>query len=216
MTTKYPPKLSFSEAIRVIKEIYNIHKSDEISLDLMPEIVKAKRNSSNFPDKIVALQRFGLVDKKPNEILKLTNLALQIVNPIGNEDIEAKLNAIKNDELLSTLIEKYPNKTLPSPEQTKQTLIKSFNVPRETVDKWYQYVIDSFREISIKKTDLRISGSADIEFKPSPATITVTQNIILPSGKKFTFALEDGLTQDDLEFITDFFELKKKRLGKGN
>jgi len=214
MTTKYPPKLSLSEAVKVIKEIYNAHKSDEISLDLMPEILKTKKTSSNFPDKIVALQKFGLTEKRPNDILKLTNLALQIINPIGNEDIQAKLTAFKNDNILSALIEKYPNYALPSPEQTKQTLIRQFNVDRKTVDKWYQYVIDSFSEIRMKKTDISAIRSAEPDFKPTSASIAITQNIILPSGKKFSFALEEDLTQDDLDFITDFFELKKKRFNK--
>lgn len=40
------------------------------------------------------------------------------------------------------------------------------------------------------------------------------QNFELPSGKKFSFSLEDGHTADDLEFIIDFLELKKKRISK--
>ena len=220
MTTKYPPQVSLSEAVRIIKDIYKLHKSNEISIDLLPDIFKIKQRSSNFPATITALIRFGLVERKPNEILKLTDLAMQTINPIGDEDIEAKLTSAKKDEVLATLIEKYPNYTLPSPEQTKQTLIKLFGVDRNTVEKWYQFVVDSFAELSVKRSIvINETATGNDEVKTpiisQPTIQKGFQNFVLPSGKQFSFVLEDGLTLDDLDFITDFFGLKKKRLGKG-
>jgi hypothetical protein len=225
MLTKYPPQVSFSEAVRIIKDIYKTYKDREVSEDLLPEIFKVRQKSSYFPATITALQKFGLVTKKPKGILELTDLAIQIINPIGDEDIEAKHIAVRKDEVLSSFLEKYPNYTLPSPEQTKQTLIKLFGIDRKTVDRWYQFVIDSFRELSLKRNIVVNDNISlnDEQYKSTVSKISEQvlipkgfQNFELPSGKKFTFSLEDGLTLDDLDFITDFFDLKKKRLGKGN
>lgn len=221
MATKYPPQLSLSEAIKAIKEIYSTHKGRDVSFALLPKIFKVSKGSSYFPAKIVALQKFGLADRKPNSMLELTDLAMQIINPIGAEDIEAINTAFKKDDVLAFFLEKYPNGSLPSPEQTKQTLMQSFNIPRETVGRWYQFVIESFRELTpqhsrdvfVGDTGIGADGVKTTSL-PTVATPKGMQNFELPSGKKFSFSLEDGLTLDDLEFITDFFELKKKRIGK--
>src|ERR1035437_4562638 len=130
MANKYPPQLPISEAIRVIKEMYSTHKSKEVSLDLMPDILKVTSKSSYFPLSIIALQKFGLVEKRPHDIIELTDLAMQIINPIGDEDKEAKFSLFRKDEVLTALIDKYPNGILPSEEQLKQTLMKAFSIPR--------------------------------------------------------------------------------------
>ena len=43
MPTKYPPRLSLDEAIKVIKMMYAEHQSREVSIDLMPEILQTKQ-----------------------------------------------------------------------------------------------------------------------------------------------------------------------------
>ena len=225
MTTKYPPQLSVGEAVRVIKEMYSTHKGKDVSIDLMPEILRISRKSSYFPACIATLQKFGLVEKRPHSILELTDLAMQIIEPIGNEDEEAKFNLFRKDEVLSALLDKYPNGKLPSEEQLKQTLMKTFGVPRDTVSRWFQFVLESFRELPTnhnRKDDnvAPIGGNVVSNIKEifSPQVVKPIssdfQNIQLPSGKSFSFSLEDGYDLDDLEFITDFFELKKKRVKK--
>lgn len=219
MATKYPPQLSLSEAIRVIKEIYSKHKTTEISFDLLPEIFKVSKGSSYFPAKIVTLQRFGLADRKPNDVLGLTKLAMQIIDPIGDEDIEAREVVFRKDEVLASLLEKYPNGNLPSSAQLELTLHKSYGIPKDTLGRWYQFVINSFRELNTKRSITVSDSGTGTDDKPRDLPQDVTpkkgfQNFELPSGKKFSFSLEDGHTLDDLEFITDFFELKKKRIDK--
>ena len=95
MPTKYPPRLSLGEAVSVVKTMYAEHQSREVSIDLMPEILQTKQGSSFFNDKISALQRFGFIQKMPNDLLYLTDLAMQIIKPIGNEDVEAKVQAFR-------------------------------------------------------------------------------------------------------------------------
>lgn len=216
MPTKYPPQVSLSEAVRIIKDVYKTHKSTEVSEDLLPEIFKVKQRSSNFPATIVALNKFGLVDKLPKGIIRLTDLAMQIIKPFNNEDYKAKLTAAKKDDILSALIEKYPNFVLPSPEQTQHTLVKLFNIDRNTVEKWYRFVVESFSELSIKSNlalDNIENVSEEKTVQPPQAVISKGfQSFDLPSGKKFSFTLEDGITADDLDFIIEFLTLRKKRL----
>src|SRR4030067_2287651 len=215
MATKYPPQVSLSEAVRIVKDTFKAHKSIEVSEDLLPPIFKVKQRSSNFPASIVALNRFGLIDKLPKGIIRLTDLAMQIIKPFDNEDYKAKLTAAKNYDILSSLIEKYPNFVLPPPEQTQHTLVKLFNIDRNTVGKWYKFVVESFSELSTK-SNLVISNVENVSEEKnlqSPQAVVTKgfQSFDLPSGKKFSFTLEDGITADDLDFIIEFLALKKKR-----
>lgn len=218
MATKYPPQASLSESVRIIKDIYKTHKSIEVSEDLLPPIFKVKQRSSNFPATIVALNRFGLIERLPKGIIRLTDLAMQIIKPFDNEDYKAKLTAAQNDDILSSLIDKYPNFVLPSPEQTQHTLVKLFNIDRNTVEKWYRFVVDSFSELSTKSnlTINNIENVSEEKTLQSPQAIATKgfQSFDLPSGKKFSFTLEDGITADDLDFIIEFLTLKKKRFEK--
>lgn len=222
MTTKYPPLMSTREACRVVKEIYTTHKSREIATDLMPEILGVKQKSSNFPAKIVALIKFGLIEKKPNQVLSLTELGMKIAHPFGEEIHEAKLKVFRKDEVLKSLLERYPNATLPSPEQLKATLRNEFKIDVKTIELWYQFIQDSFEDIkesvtkdTIEQVEERKNVTTEIasSVKTSSAlNVTNLQNIELSNGKKFYFHLDEGYSLDDLEFITDFFELKKKRV----
>lgn len=222
MATKYPPQLSIGEAIRVIKEMYITHKSKEVSLDLMQDILNISQKSSYFPKSISTLQKFGLVTRRPHGIIELTDPAMQIIEPIGDEDIETKLNLFRKDDVLSALLDKYPNGVLPSEEQLQQTLMKTFNIPRDTVKRWYQFVIESFRELPKEETnkdnllqsaspkikaDISLGGNADMKFSRY-------QNIRLPSGIDFSFHIEDGYDLRDLNFITNFIDLIKKEFEK--
>lgn len=147
MATKYPPALSFSEALVVIKDMFQQHGM-ETSMALMPKILEISPNSSYLPRKTSALQGFGLVEKTESDDLVLTELAQKILKPIGNEGNEARLDAFRRVDVLADLLEKYTDGKLPSADQLQQSLMKNYKIPRETVKAWYDFVIDSFREIS--------------------------------------------------------------------
>jgi hypothetical protein len=208
--TKYPPRLNLQEAIAVIKSMYREHKSREVSIDLMPTILTTKRESSFFDDKISALKKFGFVDRLPNDILYLTDVAMQIIMPVGSEDVEAKIQAFKKIDVLNDLFSKYPNGKLPSADQLKQNLYKVYQVPKEKLNLWYDFVLGSFRAIA------ELSEQAPSPLMPSERQnlyISQKQEVInLPSGKVFSFSLEAGYTENDLDFIIGFLELKKKNV----
>jgi hypothetical protein len=52
----------------------------------MPTILNTKQASSFFEDKVDALQKFGFIEKRPNDLLYLTDLAMQIIDPVSGED----------------------------------------------------------------------------------------------------------------------------------
>ncbi|HEY9165592.1 MAG TPA: hypothetical protein VIS48_05470 [Candidatus Kryptonia bacterium] len=212
MATKYPPALSFSEALVVIKKM-KVDHGNETSVELMPKVLNISPNSSYLPRKIAALQAFGLVEKTPSDDLALTELALQIIKPIGDEDKEAILKAFQKNDVLSDLWNKYSDGKLPSAEQTQQILMKNYQIPRETVKQWYEFVIDSFRAIGGVQTEDWLKEANAVLDARTPLRQHY-QNFLLPTGSKFEFSLPDNVTIDDFDFIIGFFELKKKTISK--
>jgi hypothetical protein len=217
MATKYPPLLSLGEAIDVIKSMYAEHQSREVSIDLMPAILKAKPTSSGFPMRISALQRFGFIDKRPNDLLWLTDLAMQIINPIGDEAFEAKVTAFRKIDVLSDLLLHYPNGKLPSAEQLQQSLLKTYRIERERVKQWYDFVVDSFKaipELSGKQTVVGALPSTPGQPATSIQTVRtmLSERQVLPSGKGFEYTLENGYTSEDLDYVIGLFELKKRTM----
>jgi hypothetical protein len=147
MATKYPPALSFSEALKVITDMFQQHGL-ETSMALMPKIFGISPNSSYLPRKTSALQGYGLVQKTASDDLALTELAQKILKPIGDEANAAKVEAFRKIDVLADLLTKYPDGKLTSADQVQQWLMKSYQIPRDTVKTWYDFVIDSFREIT--------------------------------------------------------------------
>jgi len=221
MPTKFPPYLTLEEAIRIINKMYSEHQSKEISIDLMPDILESKKGSSFFPSKINALQKFGLIEKLPNDILGLTELAMQIINPIGENELrEAKIQAFKKVDVLNDLLAKYPNGRLPSPEQLQLYIKTTYQIPRDNLKKWHDFITDSFRAItdSLGKSYPIMSDTAKSN-EPILQNVrsTTLHNFKTASKKLFEYSIEDNYTQEDLDFIIGFFQLMKNSLkNKGN
>lgn len=191
MPTKYPPALSLSQALPVIKAMYGEH-GRETSIDLMPKILDISPQSSYLPRQVSALQSFGLVDRRENDILELTDLAMAIVDPIGEgESVEAKFKAFNKIDFLADLLMKYKNGKLPSPEQLKSILNKSYGIARETVDSWYKFVFDSFRALPFDKNDSREESSpgSDSSVQNKKDLESLLKN---PKVYQFSIPLEDG------------------------
>jgi hypothetical protein len=210
MATKYPPALDVNEAITVIEKMYSKHNGNEVAVDLMPEILGVKSRSSYFPMKISALQKYGLVRKSHEEMLIMTELAMQIVNSLGEKErTNGILSLFENTDVLSDFYTKYGKTNLPSPEQVKAALNKSYGIDRNYVNRWYDYIVDSFKALNlIGKTKSPLTPSEEPNFY-----LNKQQEVIsLPSGKMFSFSLELGYTENDLDFIIGFLELKKKNV----
>lgn len=227
-TTKFPPALSLSEAVRVIGEMYSQHKSREVSLNLMPDILGVKEKSSNFPAKIAALQKFGLIERQPNDQLYLTDRAMMIINPVVPQEMEQALFQAANEiDVLGDLTLKHNTYQLPSQDQLKQYLMKSFGIKRENVNRWCDFIVESFRELARhvpkqgNQKETIDSGESKEWLAQANATLDARtsmkqhyQNFLLPTGNKFEFSLPDNVTTEDLDFVIGFFELKKKTINK--
>ncbi len=212
MSTKYPPLLDFNKAVQTIKSIYDIHAGDRFNLNLLVDILETTKDSSNFPGRTSALIKFELLDRE-NETVQLTPLAIQIAHPVAGEDVDAKITAFKKVDVLDDLLRRYPNAKLPTDaNQLKKVLLNSLNIHRDTVEKWYDFVINSFRAISgftnIPSTHPEIQKAI-----PSQPDIVKTDSFRIPltSGKAFEFSMPNDMNNDDLDFVISFFELRKKK-----
>jgi hypothetical protein len=219
MATKYPPALNVSEAIAVIEKMFNKHSGNEVAVDLMPEILGVTSGSSYFPSKISALQKYGLTKKTSSDMLIMTDLAMEIVAPIGeNEKTNAIISLFENTEVLSDFYKKYGKTNLPSPEQVKSSLNKEYGIEREYVNKWYFFIVDSFKAIRIPVVP---PLSLTLLSNAVPATQTPLEikkadlfRIPLMGSKVFEFSMPEELNNEDLDFIISFFELRKKNVKK--
>lgn len=217
MPTKYPPALSVTEAISVIEKAYKAHQTTEIAFDLMPEILDVKPSSSNFPACISALQKFGLIRRLNKDMLELTDLAMQIIKPVGDERSQGVIAIFEKTEVLSELYQKFGRTSLPSPEQLKQSLMKNFGVQRELLDKWYDFVAQSFKSLSLverkqEQRDVKIAVKSEQLFGGEALQLF---KIPVPSGRAFEFKMDKEYTSDDIHYIIAFFELMAEGKDKG-
>lgn len=217
MPTKYPPIVGLNQAITIARGVYKIHNKQRFDVDLLVEVLDTTKTSSYFTRRITAMQQFGLFSRT-DETVQLTDLAIQIVDPKAGEDGSARLLAFRKNEVLSDLLVRYPNAKLSSdPKDLKAVLMQSMGIDRDTVELWYDFVIDSFRAISEHaehKSDASVSAVSQAQ---PEALITVTKTAmferqLLPSKKGFEYTLEDGYTLDDLDYIIGLFELKKRTM----
>lgn len=79
--------------------------------------------------------KYGLMDRPTSGKLKPTELARKIVRPQGPKDkLTALRQAIMNAPVISEVYTKYRGENLPDTEFLTNTLVDSFNVPREQVE----------------------------------------------------------------------------------
>lgn len=212
MPTKFPPAWSLNQCVKTIQEIYRIHSDERFNSELLVEFLDTTKTSSNFNRRTSALQGFGLLTKT-DETVQLTELAVQIVNPVAGEDKEARLTAFRKIDVLSELLPRYPNGKLPQePDTVKAVLHKSLNVERDTVQQWYDFVVDSFKAIYLSGDSIsniqmqeKIAKSHNESQASYPEMRTST--VFLPSGKRFSFSVETGYTPEDMAFVQSLLNL---------
>jgi hypothetical protein len=216
--TKYPPIIGLNQAINIAREVHKIHSKERFNVDLLVDVLQTTKTSSYFIRRITAMQQFGLFSKT-DETVQLTELAIQIVDPKAGEDREAKLVAFRKIEVLAELLQRYPNAKLPPDDQTlKSVLLQSMQIDRDTLQLWYDFVVDSFKAISgaTERASEEPSRKAEAA-KPSTkegAELTgmKTSTVWLPSGKRFEFSVEEGYTSDDMEFVMNLLNLFKSSI----
>ncbi|MCH7827973.1 MAG: hypothetical protein IIC75_08405 [Bacteroidetes bacterium] len=221
MATVHPPSLTLEDAVLTIKKMHKLHKGRDVAIDLMPSLLGISPKSSYLSLQIGTMSKYGFIERRPNDQLYLSDLAMQIIQPLNSTEVyKAKLKAANNIDILNDIIKRYPNFKLPSKEQLREYIYKAHSIPRDRLNAWAEYVIKSTKTLESdsppleeKKTVIQVDTGNKIEHNKYTVNETF-QNFELPSGKRFSFSLEDEYTLDDLEFITDFFELKKKRIKK--
>ncbi len=217
MPTKYPPAWGLNQAVKAIKDIYEIHSKERFNNELLVELLQTTKTSSNFNRRALALQGFGLLNRS-EETVQLTDLAVQIVKPVAGEDGEAKLTAFRKIDVLADLITRYPNAKLPSdPNILKSVLLQSIGIQRDTIKEWYDFVIDSFKAISrvteqITDEPVKKDETEKLPKKPEDQVGMKTSTVWLPSGRKFEFSVEEGYTSEDMEFVLNLLNLFKSSI----
>jgi len=209
MPTKYPPAWPLNQAIRAAKAIYEVHSNETFNTDHLVEYLETTKTSSYFVRRIAALQGFGLLDKVSDDTVRLTDLAIQIVNPVAGEDAEARLKAFRRVDVLSDLLPRYPNAKLPvEAEVLKSVLLKSIGIERDTIKPWYDFVVDSFKAISGATGRAQEEVPQEtVQERPKSEPEMKTSTVFLPSGKKFSFSVEAGYTPEDMAFVQNLLNL---------
>ncbi|MBI5474791.1 MAG: hypothetical protein HY961_20820 [Ignavibacteriae bacterium] len=212
MPTKYPPAWSLNQCIKAAKAVHEVHAQERFNAELLSEFLETTKTSSNFNRRTSALQGFGLLTKS-EETVQLTDIAVQIVNPVAGEDKDARLTAFKKVDVLADLLPRYPNGKLPSDSETlKAVLLKSIGVQRDTISEWYDFVVDSFKAISglsewvTSEPMQEKQTKAQTDTTPSDPEMR-TSTVFLPSGRKFSFSVETGYTPEDMAFVQNLLNL---------
>ncbi|MDQ7815982.1 MAG: hypothetical protein RDU14_03090 [Melioribacteraceae bacterium] len=231
------PFLSFEDVIELTKSAGT--KAEDInSLDVLSRLTGNSISSSNFNQKIATLKNYGVFTFDKTSY-SLTGLGKRIANP---DSFESQANDIievfANQENLKKIWDSYKGKLLPQKEYLANAIVGILGIPPALKLNWAEYFINALKYAGLLEE--RGAGSYQVlsgyvsGFVPSDNKETDSlpdikqdqvikvinkslpqityQNFELPSGKKFYFHLDEGYGLDDLEFITDFFELKKKRV----
>jgi hypothetical protein len=140
------------------------------------------------------------------------NQALKAAKAIFEVHSKESFNAdLLGDFLETTKTSRYPNAKLPTDaEALKAVLLKSIGINRETIPLWYTFVVDSFKAIAgvtSKVVDNVAVGDGPELEKPQSEPEMKTSTVFLPSGRKFSFSVEEGYTPDDMAFVQNLLNL---------
>jgi hypothetical protein len=229
------PVLSLEEVIELTKSA-GTKAGDTNSLDILSRLTGNSMSSSNFSQKMATLKNYGVFtfDKS---LYSLTALGKRIAYPASFEE-QAKdiIEVFSNQEYLKKIWDTYKGKILPQKEFLANAIVGAIGIPSELKFEWADYFINAAKFSGLleergsnsyqvlsgyvsgfipfnKETEQlpEMKNEQDLSIIKTIPQHTY-QNFELPSGKKFYFHLDEGFNVDDLEFIMDFFELKKKRI----
>jgi len=157
------PVISLKEAINDLDKIKRFlgKKIDgEISRDAIAKALGLTPRGGRFSNKISSLIHYGFLEKTSDGKVKLTELAKEILYPIGNSDIEAMKKAFFSIQLFRDLYEQYGDSV--TVEQIEWFLKEKANAdPREVKEKAreiHKIYIEGLTQISnIEKQEELIS-----------------------------------------------------------
>jgi len=157
------------ESLFKIKEFFGESIHGELEREAIADAWNLTYGSGTFNPKIAALIQYGFAERAGSGKVKLTQLAMDVVFPINNSDIEAKQKAFSNIQLFTDIYEAYGDK--PTIDQIKWLLRQKGNAEPAIAEKKAPEVrkiyIESVKEVSIAEerektveTGLALSGGA--------------------------------------------------------
>lgn len=139
------PSHTISEALVLVKQIAKVYPGS-YSKALTREDIGAIYKSSYLNREIASAVKYGLLDGSKGEY-KLTPLFKKISAPIGNEEIEGKIEAFKSPKLYQELIELYNGHALP--RELPTILYRNHRIALKASEEAANTFIDNAKEIGL-------------------------------------------------------------------
>jgi len=149
----YPeyPLGNIVESLFKIKEFFRENVHGELEREAIADAWNLAYGSGTFNPKVAALIQYGFAERAGSGKVRLTQLAMDILFPLNNSDIEAKRKAFFNIQLFKDIYEAYGDK--PTIDQIKWLLRQKGNAEPAIAEKKAPEVrkiyIESVKEISI-------------------------------------------------------------------
>ncbi|MBA7659704.1 hypothetical protein ES703_67695 [subsurface metagenome] len=151
---KYPTRgMDIKTAIDLAKIIYKNGKT--LKIKTFAELINMKETGGAFNIKINSLIKYGLIDKKGDEI-SITSIIKKLIHPMDDtEKRNLTFRAFKTMPLFEQLIEKFKDTDLPDDDQLKTLLIRQYNVNDKAAKSVRDGFIESLKYIGIFNEETR-------------------------------------------------------------
>ena len=197
------PYIDLREAQHIVEKIAR-EGAGKVTHEHLAIMLKHSAGSSAFLNKIIALKRYGLVEKSGRNAYQLTHLGYELAE--GPNPTDALFRAFLNEPLLRDIHERYKGKLLLSKEALKNILEKEFEVGSKYSEDWVDLFLRNLEEANLVT---RAGGTTMILSNPEQprpvekavdiATYRVARELaaqeVEPSIKPklyFTYTLQDG------------------------
>lgn len=134
--------------------------------------------------------KYGLLERPSPGHIKPTDLTRKIVRPQDPKDrLTALRHAVMNAPVISDVYTKYRSENLPDTEFLVNTLVDSFNVPREQVNEFIKVFIATLKEAELLEE--LSNGKFRVLDVSSPSDTQVGEEQIKKLSKGVTVAADD-------------------------
>jgi hypothetical protein len=219
---KWPPRLSVDKAIDIAFKINGAY-GNKVNKDLLPDILECSIKSSNFSKRLYAMQMLGFVTVA-NDVVTLTEMALSIIRPISpTEQVETKARILNFHPLLRELADRFPGGHLPDMKHLRNLLLRTYEVPEESVDEWVRFVVDSFGVLRTSYVEALPSeyarGEAETQnpasdtgsFSEAAPQNTKVISVPLKRGANRVITVPCDLNREEFDWFVKWFDVWENR-----